>query len=107
MATLYKNITVGGKQYNLKYRTSVKFSTIRTQIDGVALWWDNAKEAETWAAAADIDDLKFTYQEIEITDGINAGKKYSSYRTNGSDSETQRHFSSDITTNYAVSATLI
>ena len=63
MATLYKNITVEGKQYNLKYRTSVKFSTIRTQVNS-AQWWNSGKEAEKWAAAADVEDLKFTHDEF-------------------------------------------
>ena len=106
MATLYKNITVGGKQYNLKYRTSVKFSTIRTQVTS-AQWWSNGKEAEKWAAAADIDDLKFVHGEFEIPSGSEAGKKYNFYRTNGNNSRSENNTRSDLTTNYAVGATLI
>ena len=106
MATLYKNITVEGKQYNLKYRTSVKFSTVRAQVTS-AQWWNNGKEAEKWASAADIDDLKFTHDEFEVPSGSEAGKKYNCYRTNGYDSKSRNNTRSDLTTNYAVSATLI
>mgnify|MGYP003130612896 CR=1 FL=1 len=106
MATLYKNVTIDDKQYNLKYITAVKFSTVRAQVNS-AQWWNNGKEAEKWASAADIDDLKFTHDEFEIPSGSEAGKKYNSYRTNGYDSKSKNNTRSDLTTNYAVGATLI
>lgn len=59
-AATLSNVTVGGQAYDITYHNSVTFNAYETTIDD-APWWGNGTTAQTWANAANTNDLRFAF----------------------------------------------
>ena len=59
-AATLSNVTVSGQAYDITYHNSVTFSTYEPTIDD-AQWWGEGSTAQTWANAANTNDLRFAF----------------------------------------------
>ena len=92
-AAILSNVTVNGQAYDITYFDSTTFTQYSSTIDD-APWWGNGTTAQTWANAANTDDLRFAFDS-----GANAFY----YTSNGG-----LGFSAPAdTANYAVSAVAV
>ena len=92
-AATLSNVTVGGQAYDITYHNSVTFNTYETTIDD-APWWGNSNTAQTWANAANTNDLRFAFD--------NSASNAFYYTNGGID-----FGASSASANYAVSAVAV
>ena len=59
-AATLSNVTVSGQAYDITYHNDVTFSTYEPTIDA-AQWWGDGATAQTWANAANTNDLRFAF----------------------------------------------
>ena len=59
-AATLSNVTVSGQAYDITYHDNTTFSAYSSTIDD-APWWGNGTTAQTWANAANTNDLRFAF----------------------------------------------